>query len=205
MPVPPMGNAALPELQGAPALDRARFIARQRAAGLRWEQVGALLGVSGQRAGQLLKRYGHDPEIQALRDIGSAIKLQRKGIAALAELVELGLNVAREASADPNTERKEKASIVAAAVQPAHRLVEGSERVLKRYGIGAIEKPPRAFDHASFLDAVAVAIERIKALPPEAQAAAKEALRDSIHGKPVEREVIDVEAMGPDPDPIAMM
>lgn len=166
---------------------------------MKWEQIGGLLGISPQRAGQLLKRYGHDPEIQALRDIGSAIKLHRKGIAALAELVELGLNVAREAAADPTTDRKERASIVAAAVQPAYRLVEGSQRTLKRYGIGASEKPPQPFDHVSFLDSIAVAIERIEGLPPEAQAAAKAALRDSVRGRPMDREVIDVEALGPAP------
>lgn len=177
-------------------IDRARFVARQRAAGLKWDQIGSLLGTSGQRAGQLLKRYGHDPEIQALRDIGSAIRLHRKGIGALAELVELGLNIAREAAQDPEADHKEKASIVAAAVQPAYRLVEGSEKVLKRHQIGAIEQARAEFDKDAFLEAVAGAIEKIEQLPQEAQAAAKEALSASIHGKQPERPVIDVEVLG---------
>lgn len=63
----------------------------QRAAGLKMDQIGQLMGITAQRAGQLLKRHHHDPECQALNDIGSAIKLQRKGAAALAELVDVGL------------------------------------------------------------------------------------------------------------------
>jgi uncharacterized membrane protein len=75
MPVPALGEPALPELRGAVPIDRARFVARQRAAGLKWDQIGTLLGTSGQRAGQLLKRYGHDPEIQALRDCIAVVLL----------------------------------------------------------------------------------------------------------------------------------
>jgi hypothetical protein len=158
------------------------------------DQIGTLLGISAQRAGQLLRKHAHDEQIQALRDIGSAVRLHRKGIAALAQLVELGLSLAREAATDPATSRKEKAGIVAAAVAPAHRLVEGTERVLKRYGIGAEEKPPQRFDSSAFLDSVAVAIEKIESLPLELQQAAKEALRSSIRSQRSEPPAISVEA-----------
>jgi hypothetical protein len=114
----------------------------------------------------------------------------------LAELVELGLNIAREAAQDPEAEHKEKASIVAAAVQPAYRLVEGSERVLKRHQIGSIEQARAGFNKDTFLEAVADAIEKIEQLPAGAQAAAKEALSASIHGRQPDRPVIDVEVLG---------
>ena len=168
---------------------------------MKMEQIGQLLGVSAQRAGQLLNRYAHDQEVQALRDVGSAIRLHRKGVAALAELVDLGLAVAREAAADPDTERKEKAAIVAAAVGPAHRLVEGSERVLKRHQIGAIEQARATFDHHGLLDAVAAAVEKIKALPAEHQEAARQALTASLHRDRAERPVIDVQALVPAAEP----
>jgi hypothetical protein len=195
MSIPATGIPALPELRGATPIERARFVARQRAAGLKWEQIGILLGTSGQRAGQMLKRYGHDPEIQGLKDVGSAIRLHRKGIAALAELVDLGLSVAREAAQDPEAEHKEKASIVAAAVQPAYRLVEGSEKFLKRHQIGAMEQVRNQFDKDALLDAIAYSIQRIEQLPLEAQEAAKQALSASIHGKQPERPVVDIEAL----------
>jgi hypothetical protein len=121
--------------------------------------------------------------------------MHRKGVAALAELVDLGLGIARDAAADPAVDVKEKAAIVAAAVGPAHRLVEGSEKVLKRHQIGAIEQARASFDHTKLLDAVAAAIEKIKQLPPEDQPVAREAMRDAIHGKPQERSVIDVAAI----------
>jgi hypothetical protein len=194
MSAPGIGNSLLPELRNVSPVERARFVARQKAAGLTLDTIGHLLGVSAQRAGQLLKRYGHDPEIQSLRDIGSAIRLHRKGVAALAELVDLGLSCAREAATDPATSRKERAGIVAAAVGPAHRLVEGTERVLKRYGVGAEEKPPQQFDCGAFLDSVAVAIQKIESLPPEAQKAAKEALRSSILAQAPQPPAISVEA-----------
>lgn len=197
MPVPPMGEALVQHMRAAAPLDRARFIARQRATGMKWDAIGELLGISAQRAGQLLKRYGYDEEIAALRDVGSAIQLHRKGITALAELVDLGIGIAHEAATDPAVERKEKAAIVAAAVGPAHRLVEAAEKVLKRHQIGAIEQAKATFDHHALLDAVALAVDRINTLPPEAQPVARDAMRAAIHGKGQERPVIDVEALEP--------
>ncbi len=195
MPVPEKGLALLPELQGLPAIERARFVARQRCAGMRMEQIGQLLGVSPQRCGQLVKKYAYDAEIQALRDIGSAVAMHRKGVAALAELVDLGLGIAREAAADPEVERKEKAAIVAAAVGPAHRLVEGSEKVLKRHQVGPTGQAKAVFDHHQLLDSIAIALEKIKTLPSEAQPAAREAMRATIHGTKPESPVIDVAAI----------
>jgi hypothetical protein len=197
MPSPAIGKPLLPELQNASAIERARFVARQRAAGMKMEQIGQLLGISAQRAGQILKTHEYDPEIQSLRDVGSAIRLHRKGTAALAELVDLGLSIARETSADPAIDGREKASIVAAAVQPAYRLVEGSEKVLKRHQIGAIKQANATFDHHSLLDAVAIAIKRIESLPTELQGPAREAMRHSIHGSKPDQPVIDVEAVAP--------
>lgn len=195
MPTPAMGRPALPELAGAAPLERARFVARQRAAGLRFDQIGALLGVSPQRAGQLLRCYSHDPEIAALKDVGSAIRLHRQGIAALAELVELGLAVAREAASNPDVERREKASIIAAAVGPAHRLVEGSEKVLRRHQIGVIEKERSRFDKDKFLDAIAQSLEKIEQLPPADRPSARQVLREAIHGSNDASPAVDVEAV----------
>lgn len=199
---PRSAEPAAPELQGASALDLARWGAAACAGGLTQRSAAKIAGISRRHLQRLLARHADDPLVARNRGLAEAVKWEQQGGAVLAEAASRAVHWLRRCESE-GADVRETAAALAATIQAGHRLSEAGSRRAKRLQPEALQMS-QGFDLEGFLSQVAAACEAVRALPAEQQPAGWEALQQRLRAEPEPEptdplEPIDVDVLALEP------